>query len=188
MRMWRRYAGPNPLLRRCDRAEGVLISILVLVALIAVPIAASAGVEVADRGMERARIEMHTRYPGTATTLQQAPAAVPITGEVPTETVVTVAATWTSPDGATRTGIQPVAANAPAGTEIGIWTDRTGNPAPAPYQPADAIAAGVAHGIWVWLAIVAVLSAWYALIHLILNRLRYANWTREWEYLQHRCP
>lgn len=150
-------------------------------ALIAVPIAASAGIEVADRGIERARIEMHTHYPGTATTLEQAPAATPTAGGVPADTVVTVAAAWTAPDGSTRTGPQPVTPAAPAGTEITVWTDKTGNPTGAPFQPADAIAAGVADGIGTWLAIVAVLTMWYWLTHLILNRVRYANWTRELE-------
>lgn len=187
LRLWRLYAGPNPLLRPCDRAERILVSFVLLAALIAVPIAATAGAEQADQGVQRAYLETRTRYQSTAITLQPAP--VPVAGGAPVATTdVAVAATWTAPDGTTRTGNLPVTPATPEGVEVCIWTDQSGNPMAEPYQPAAAVAAGVAHGFLVWLAFLGVLGALYGLAHLVLNRVRFTNWTREWEYLQHDAP
>jgi hypothetical protein len=186
-RLWRLYAGPNPLLRPCDRAERILVGFILLVALTAVPIAATAGAEDADQGVQRAHIETRTRYQSTATTLQPAP--VLVASEAPVATTdAAVAATWTAPDGTTRTGNLSVTPATPQGAEVSIWTDRSGNPMAEPHQPAAAVAAGVVHGILVWLAFLGVLATLYGLAHLVLNRVRFTNWTREWEYLQHDAP
>jgi hypothetical protein len=92
-----------------------------------------------------------------------------------------VAATWVAPDGAQRVGTVPVPRATTVGSEVPIWVDDAGNLADPAFTPTDAIAAGVANGVGTWLAIIVPLTGSCWLAHVVLNRLRFAQWKREWE-------
>lgn len=183
-RWWRMHARRNRLTRPCDRAESALVMITVLVALVAVPFVAAAGSETAARGIERAQQEMNSRYSSVAVTLEHAPAPMVSVGRPPVRPVQTlVPATWTAPDGTSRLGRVPVTPGMPAGTRQPIWVDDDGNLTPPPSRHVEAISAGVQNGVSIWLAVLVPLTSFCWLAHLILNRFRYAQWSREWEHL-----
>jgi hypothetical protein len=124
-----------------------------------------------------------TRHPGIAVMVADAPRSEFSAMRGAAVEEVAVAATWVAPDGTQRTGTVPVAWGTTVGAQVPIWLDATGNRTPAPFQPVEAIAAGVQRGALTWFAIVAALSGACGLAHVALNRLRYAQWTREWERL-----
>ena len=182
LRFWRLHLGRNPLARPSDRAERVLVILAVLLALTGMPVAATVGSETVARGVERAQQEMNTRYPSIAVTLAEAPAPIASVGRGPAQlTSVDVSATWVTPDGTQGVGSVAVKRGTPLGTEQPIWLDETGNQTSAPFRQADAISAGLENGVLTWLAVLAPQTGSYWLAHLMLNRFRYAQWTREWE-------
>ncbi|MFI5615509.1 hypothetical protein [Amycolatopsis sp. NPDC051903] len=182
LRLWRLRCGRNLLARRCDRVDGRLLLVALLLTLIVAPFAAAVASEITARGIERSRQETSTRYPATAVTLADAFSreAGDIRGTT-AHTKVDVAATWTARDGTQRVGIIPVAEGTADGTATAIWLDAAGNPTIVPLRIADAIASGAMVGVLIWLAIGATLTGTWWLVHLVFNRYRYVQWARERE-------
>ncbi|TNC25782.1 Rv1733c family protein [Amycolatopsis alkalitolerans] len=182
VRLWRLRGGRNPLARRVDRAEFRLVLAAIALVLITIPFATAIGSDVTAQGLERSRHESATRTTVTAVTVADAPyvrtAAV---GSAGANLPVDVAATWTTADGAERHGVIVVEQGTKAGAKTTIWLDGAGNPAAAPFQPADARVSGLATGIGIWLAVSALLIAVCGAAHLALNRRRYDQWGREWD-------
>jgi hypothetical protein len=182
LRSWRLYVGHNPFARPWDRAERVLVMVAVLVALTGIPFAATVGSETVAQGLERAHEESSTRHPSVAVTLAESPGPVVSAGERPALlSSVGVAATWVAPDGTQRVGIVAVMPATTVGSEVPIWVDDAGNQASPPFTPGDAIAAGVANSVGTWIAVLVPLTGSCWLAHAMLNRLRFAQWKREWE-------
>ena len=78
-----------------------------------------------------------------------------------------------------------LALGTPMVAEEPILVDEAGNQTSAPFRRADAITAGVKNGVLTWLAVFGPLTGSCWLAHLVLNRFRYAQWTREWERFGH---
>ena len=182
VRFWRLHGSRNPLRRACDRAEGVLAIVLVLLALVAAAFAATLGWAAASAGARRAQQEMSTRHETVAVTVEPAPH--PAASVEPWQLAgagTTVDATWTAPDGKPRVSRVAVPVDTPPGTKVPVWVDHAGNLAPTPFQPAQAIDAGVTTGLLTWLASMVASGGCYGIVHVLLDRHRYALWAREWE-------
>jgi len=180
--LWRLHAGPNPLARHSDRVEGALVVSAVLLALIGIAVAAAVGSETAAGGMERAHMETATRHPTVAVTLLDVPhAALPIEVQSRPGREHEVLASWVTPDGARHLGNVSVRRGTAVGAEVPIWVDDAGNYVSAPFRTVAAISLGVEAGLLTWLGILGLSTAPFWLARMVLNRLRYAQWAREWK-------
>jgi len=167
----------NPLRRRSDRAETVVLGALLAVFLAAAPFAAHAagswGYASAARTAQAQRASLHQV---TATLMR--PKSVLSGYGSPSGFVVD--ARWRAPDGRVRAGELYVTADVAASHSTRIWVDRAGRLTGPPLTRDQLsgraeLAAGVAVGC---LAAVLITAAWLA--RRSLDRRRLAAWDADW--------
>jgi hypothetical protein len=167
----------NPLRRGSDRAETVVLGVLLAAFLAAAPFAAhSAGgwahaSAVRDAQAQRARLSQVT-----ATLLR----ASPVLSGYASASGFAVEARWRAPGGQVRTGELFLTADMAAGHSTRIWVDRTGRLTGPPLSGDQVagrvqLAAGVAVG---GLAVVLSMAGW--LVRRSLDRRRLSGWDAEW--------
>ncbi|MGW3960582.1 Rv1733c family protein [Amycolatopsis sp. NPDC005003] len=186
-RMWRTILPRRgSVARASDRFQAGLGVLVVLLALTALPVAASFGSETYVRQQEQSAHELGERTQVTATLLADGPpvavnsrAGVVGNGE-PTD------ATWLLADGTRRVGHVVAARGTLKGETVTIWVDRTGNPVDPPLSSAGVAIEAVGVGLGLWLGVVALLAACYRLTVFSLDRFRLARWQQEWFQLQDR--
>jgi hypothetical protein len=172
------HPGRNPLVRRCDRVEAALLIVMIILAVVAVPVAVLLGSSQREQALATVAQERATRAPATAVLLAAAPDLVP--GEAVASGSESVQASWHLPDGSVRTGVVSVDPGTPAGASVPIWVDRAGNPTAAPGTPAKALSLGIGIGLLSWTAAALALCVLMWMARVVLNHLRAAAWTREW--------
>ncbi|TVT30636.1 hypothetical protein FNH05_28950 [Amycolatopsis rhizosphaerae] len=186
IRWWRLpHVGGNPLVRTADRVESGLLLVVVALALLAVPVAASLGSDSYGRQKLTAEAESATRQPATAVLLSDAPAETVGPHGVPVSTTVAVPASWRVAGGG-RSGMVTAPRGTPAGTIVPIWLDTRGTPTAPPAPPEAAVMTGIATGVLTWTAFAAGLAMVFGALRRLLDRGRYARWEREWARLDHR--
>ena len=174
-RRWRiaRLLGRNPLLRRADRLEALVMLVALLASLVAIPVAGVVGV-VAYGARERLYTqEAQERHRVTAT----------VTDAEHEDLGTTVAqAKWPLAAGE-RTGTLALTDLVKAGQRIEIWVDKDGAPTvpPTPTWLAGAEAVGMA-GVTL-LAVGIAMATLLATVRLRLDRACDAGWEREIRYL-----
>jgi hypothetical protein len=167
----------NPLRRRVDRTESLLLSAMLFAALLLVPAAAALGTAIADASERSATQRRAELRPVQARTLEDTASAVP---SVPGQMASRVRVGWTDEAGLPREARSDVVIGTKAGTAVTIWLDRAGAVSPAPRQPADSAALGAAAGL------TAVMLGWpslwglFRLARIPLDRKRARDWEREW--------
>ena len=166
--------------RPSDRFQSGLLVLFVLLALAALPFAASLGSETYARQQVQAAQELKERTPATATLLVDAPALVGNSRATVSADPQPTDATWVLADGTRRTG--PVGADRGAvkGSTVSIWVERVGNPVQRPLGPAAAAIDGFALSIGLWVGLLIALAFVYQVIAYALDHFRYAQWQREW--------
>lgn len=177
-RLFVRLFGRNPLIRKTDRVEALILVFAVAMSLIAVPIGAAVGTAVHDSRSRLYAEQIQTRRPVTAT----------VTGEShprrnldsPT---VRVPARWFVA-GTERTGDVTAPLKAKTGDEIEIWVDDDGLPVARPLNTArnDALVFAVA----TWWAVSLLAVALFARARITLDRLRYDRWQQSFDRLVER--
>ncbi len=174
----------NPLRRGCDRAEAWLRLGLVLVFLIASPLAAfGLGHLTNDASIRAARAEAANEHYVPAVLLHR----VSRNSDDPlyaTSELAWAQAKWTAPDGRRRVGEVPAAVGSRAGREVHIWVDSTGQLVYPPIgqgQIASRVIAVVALTPAI-LAIVLLGVGW--LIRRLLDRRRIGGWAAEWSAVE----
>jgi hypothetical protein len=174
----------NPLRRGCDRAEAWLRVGLVLVFLIASPLAAfGLGHLTNEASLRAARAEKANEHYVPAVLLNR----VSHNTEDPlysTSQLAWARARWTAPDGLRRVGEVPAAVGSPAGREVHIWVNNTGQLVYPPIgqgQIASRVIAVVALTPAI-LAIVLLGAGW--LIRRLLDRRRMGGWAAEWSAVE----
>lgn len=177
LRGWR--LDRNPLRRGSDRAETVMLGVLLAMFLAAAPFAAHAAGSWAHATYARQAQAQRAVLRQVPATLLQAPSkltAFPGAGVVP----LGVDARWLAPDGQARTGLLFVPADATAGSTVLVWVDHAGRLADPPLgrtqlatraQLAGEAAVGA-------LAIALAVTGWLA--RRSLNRRRLAAWDADW--------
>ncbi|KKC04730.1 hypothetical protein AWC17_26500 [Mycobacterium nebraskense] len=174
-RCWRvaRVLGRNPLLRRTDRIEALVILVALVVSLVAVPVAGVVGAVTYGARDRVYTQEAHQRHRVMATV---ADARVEDLG------VTVVQAKWPGPNGERR-GTLELMEHAKAGGTIEIWVDGDGNPVvpPTPTWLAAGEAVGVA--VVTALAVTLVMAALVAVVQSRLDRARDALWERDIKFL-----
>lgn len=155
--------GRNPLARGVYRAEGTIVLLFALLALVA-----------------RSAQQAGARHETVAVLTEDAP--VTADGTVPEMAGVTskVEACWRLPDGTARTGRVAVAVGLETGAEVPVWLDSSGTPTGPPVSRTDAAVAGalVAMGGWFTAAGLLTLLGWG--LHRAFDRRRYRAWDFEW--------
>lgn len=176
-RLLARLFGRNPLIRKSDRVEALILVLAVAMSLVAVPIGAAVGTVVHDSRSRLYAEQVQTRRPVTAT----------VTGESQRRNLdsptVTVPARWFAA-GTERTGDVTAPLKAKTGDEIEIWVDDRGLPVPRPVNTARNDALVFAVAIWWGVSLLAV--ALFARARITLDRLRYARWQQSFDRLVER--
>jgi hypothetical protein len=169
--------GRNPLRRRVDRLEAVLLMVALTVASLVIPAAAAFGTAIRDRAEHAAAQERaHTRAV-VARTLEDSDEAALLS---PGLTTTRVRVGWFDASGSAREDRADVLIGTKSGSELTIWLDPDGKVTRAPRPPSDSAALGVVAGMGM-----AVL-AWPLLIVVVrlarrpLDHHRAEEWAREW--------
>lgn len=168
----------NPLRRRSDRVETVVLGVLLAVFLAGAPFAAhAAGSWAYATSAREAQAQRASLRQVPATLLKPAPAwnAYANGGGVPE-----VDARWRAADGQVRTGEVFVPAGAAAGSVVLVWTNQAGQLVGPPLGPTQLasraqLAAAAAAGC---LAVALIAAGWLA--RRSLNRRRLAAWDADW--------
>lgn len=174
----------NPLRRGCDRAEAWLRLGLVLVFLIASPLAAfGLGHLTNDASIRAARAEAANEHQVAAVLLHR----VSHNSDDPlysTSQLAWAQARWTAPDGRRRVGEVPAAVGSRAGRTVPIWVNNIGQLVYPPIGQGQ-IASRVIAVVALTPAILAVILlgvGW--LIRRLLDRRRIAGWATEWSAVE----
>lgn len=180
-RMWRTLVPPRgSVARPSDRLQGGLLALVVLLALVALPAAASVGSETFARQQAQSAQELAERTLVTATLLADGPEinvnsrTGSLGGGAPTE------ATWVLPDGTRRVGQVVAGEGTLKGHRLDVWVDRDGNPVDPPLSSAAVVIDAAGVGLGLWLAALILLAVAYRLSVFSLDRFRYARWQQEW--------
>lgn len=176
-RWWRLLRpGSNPLARSGDRIQARVLLILGLLALLAIPFAASLGSQSYAERIEHVQREARTKHTATAELLADAPVRV-TARDVDT---VQVPAQWELADGAVRTGEVSVQRGTSKGSEISIWLDESGQLTSAPVTKAGAVTDAVAIGLFAWVAVLILCGLIFGAVHAILMRRHSLRWAQQW--------
>jgi hypothetical protein len=169
----RRLLGRNELRRPADRIETAVIVCLVAAFLTAAVAAAC----LAGHLYQSERTAAAGRRPAVAVLSQPGPAI--------TAPVAAARARWRLPNGTERSGTlaavtAPAIYQAPAGTSVQIWLDRSGEPAAPPPSPGDMIFSALLAGIIATAGAAVVLMLCYTFCRTLLDRHRLAGWESAW--------
>jgi hypothetical protein len=164
----------NPLRRRWDRAEAVIVAGLLAAFVVAGTLAALIAGRWAYEGA------LHARRAELAT-FHQVPAVLLTTAtEQPAGFYASAKAWWTAPDGVRHTGQVLSLAGPPAGTTVKVWVNAAGRLTDPP------LLATQVQGQAVVTAVMAVMAVGMALwgaglaAHCVAYRRRMAAWDDEW--------
>jgi hypothetical protein len=169
----------NPLRRRSDRAETMLLGALLAAFLAAAPFAGhAAGNWAYQLSAREAQAQRAALRQVPATLLQTASPwnSLANTGGVAPE----VDARWRAPDGQLRTGKLLVLVGAAAGSTVPVWVDQAGRLADAPLNTSMMASRGQMAAAGAVGALAAVLFAVGWLTRRALDRRRLAGWDAEW--------
>lgn len=167
-----RALGSSPLVRPSDRLEAVLIVAAVLLSLIALPFAATAGMTVYRNEADAVRLESLSRQRVVATLTEDSSPRIgyPSLGTAPVK--------W-SLNGGPHTAFVSVDHPLDAGSQVQVWVDEAGNAAIPPRGLTDARLAGVVAAAELWSIVTVVLAAVVLLVRRVLTRRRHDDWDRE---------
>jgi hypothetical protein len=167
----------NPLRRGSDRAETVVVAVLLAAFLAAAPFAAqAAGHWAAASATRQAQAQRASLTQVTATLVRQAP----VWSGYGSGTGATTTARWRAPDGQARSGEVFATADALTDGTVRIWVDHSGQLANPPLTRDQVagrtqLAAGSAVA---GLAMMLAAAGWLA--RRALDRRRLAGWDAEW--------
>ncbi len=173
----RRLATRNPLVRATDRIEAAAMLLVVVMALLAAPVAAAMGTAIHDDLVHRFATDRLSRHEVSATVTEES-TLMPQAYEKPFLATVR----WESA-GTVHTGELRTSDRVKAGDRQSIWIDNTGNRIAPPLTDRDAAVEAVAGAFGLWFAAVGVASAAWIVLRMRLNRWRHAGWDREFREL-----
>jgi hypothetical protein len=166
-----RVCGRNPLVRRVDRLELVIIALGILVALAAAACAGALGTAVHD-ARSRVYVEQaQTRHAVTARAIDDSTIVVGVNDDTATR----VNARW-QVDGTEHTGSLQWDHAVKTGDPLSIWVDRDGDRvnAPTPTSRAGMEAIGIAYAAWQTVAFAVAGLIWWG--RSCLDRRRDSGW------------
>jgi hypothetical protein len=172
-RWWSRVWSRNPLVRRTDRIEAMVLSLAVLLTVVAVPIAGAFGTVVYDAHTRVYAEEAQTRHQVTATATEDGKVVTQ-----PERISFTARATW-SAAGRDHSEIVISSDQVKAGDQQSIWVNADGAKVEPPSSSSGAAADAVGIAISVWLAVAAASAGLVYVVRRGLDSRRYAQWDCE---------
>lgn len=173
---WLREFWPdrNPLRRRWDRAETLILGALIATFIIGGSLAAVVTGRLAYASA------LHLRQTELAT-LHQVPAVL-LTAAAPAPAGLdsTAKAWWNAPGGGRHTGQVFPPTGSPAGATVKVWVNAAGWQATPPLEPAQVQGQGVLAGVLAVMALAAVLWGAGLAVHVAADRRRMAAWDEDW--------
>ncbi len=171
--------------RLSDRVEHIGRRVCVAVAILGLPIAvalALASYHATAADTDRYSATVHRT---SAITLEDAPAALPVTT---TTTQPRVAAKWTGFDHVAHRGPVEVPRGTEAGTEVTIWTDAAGKVSNPPQSSNQLVADAVLLAIAIAIGATGVAYVVHLLLRVALDRMRSREWEVAWEDFDRQQP
>nr|WP_249300128.1 MULTISPECIES: hypothetical protein [unclassified Rhodococcus (in: high G+C Gram-positive bacteria)] len=165
----------NPLLRRSDRIQSRLKTILTTLAILMLPVAAWLAMTTLSFQNEQVSAQQYTRHAVTAETVSVTQPSPLVQSDFSSQSSSNVDATWTY-QGVEHTGQVSVLSGSPVGTEVDIWVDDNGIRASQPLSNSDAIAAAAFTGIGSLFLSGLLLYGIYAATRFHLDNKRDAEW------------
>jgi hypothetical protein len=178
MQVRRLGIGRNPLRRRVDRLESMVLLGAVLAALLMIPVAAALGTSVRNSSENAAAQRRAVLTQVQARTLENTETVVP---EAVGQVTSRVRVAWIDPAGSPREGHTNVAIGTNQGTEVTVWLDGSGAITSPPRPAGDSAAIGGAVGLSVAMMSWLLIAGLARLAVVPLNRRRMRDWEREWE-------
>lgn len=179
--------GRGSLARGWDRIEGAVALAVLVLSLAAVPAAVLAGSNFHAREVVVAEAQRADRHPATATLLT--PTAPDVVSEAgPVSVAPGVAARWRLTGGAERTGMVQAGPGLQAGATVPIWLNSAGDPVSPPMSDVTVAGLAIGLGALTWAAATLALLLVYWAVRGVLDRLRAAGWSREWERVGGKFP
>jgi hypothetical protein len=175
-----RIFGRNPLLRRADRIEALVMLVALVVSLLAIPVA---GVAAAINYGARDRLyaqEARERHAVIATVTDT---GIDGSGTTAVSGTYVVQSRWPVAAGE-RTGSLELTTAAKVGDRTEIWVDKDGNPAARPTPTWQAVGDAVATAMATLLLVGVGMTSLVAGVRSRLDRSRDAQWEREIRCLQ----
>jgi hypothetical protein len=164
----------NPLRRRCDRVEAVLLGALLAAFVVGAALAAlAAGRWAHDSALHTRRAELHTWHQVQAVLLT---AAAP----QPAGFQAWARAAWITPNRVRHTGQVPAVAGSPAGTTVEVWVDAAGRQTGPPVQVSQVQGQTVLAGVVAVMAVALLLWPTGLITRCVTDRRRMAAWDAEW--------
>jgi hypothetical protein len=169
--------GRNPLVRRSDRIEVIVMVLAVAVSLAVIPFAGAIGTAVHDGQSRVYAAERQSRHKVEATSTENN-----ATG--PKGPVAAVMPRW-QPGDIENAGAFSYDTPPKTGAKIDVWVDQSGHRVSAPPPSWQAGVDAVTAAIGFWLAVSAAAALLVALVRGGLKRARYAGWNRDIASLVH---
>lgn len=165
----------NPLRRRTDHAESILLLAAAVVALLLVPVACAIGTSVHATAVQQAAEERGTLHVVTATVVGDrsgAPGGVLPRPMSP--------ATWVDDEGRAHTGLLPAGADVGADGRARMWIDDEGRAHAGPASPTETVLVAVAAAFLALVLGWTLVAAIVGVVRTGMVRRRLADWEREW--------
>ncbi|MGY1679947.1 Rv1733c family protein [Geodermatophilus sp. SYSU D01176] len=182
---WRRVRaftlGRGPLKRSSDRLQFAARLVLVLLVLVSVPVALTAGTVVHEQLQSMAERQAAERIRVTAVALEDArPVPEARSGGGRPETAVR----WAAPDGSPGEGRVWAPAGTRAGDTVDAWTTADGRPAATPLTTLQVMRSTIVLVGLGWAGSALAVGTAYAVLCWALDRQRDRRWTREWAAIE----
>jgi hypothetical protein len=182
-----RHARPHRLPRRpIDRIEDLVLWMLITLGLLTAVLAATVASRRYDEGMHRVDLETRERTQVEAVLLDTAPQLLVVDdrGRAVRVVPVSVAVSYTAPDGTERRAVTQVAGRRDAGAVVPVWVNREGEIISAPVRGIDAVrSAALAAGLVLAVGAAVLVGIW-AGVRLAVQRFTMLRWAQEWEQVE----
>lgn len=167
-----RLLARNPLIRRSDRIESLVLLLAVAVVLAAAPVAGAIGTAVHSGRVAVYQEQVRTRHVVTATVLDDGTSTVR-----PYTVSFDVHARW-SDRGVTHEDTFGWDRPAKAGEQLSIWVNQDGTYAGPPTRPGRAVSDAVIAAAVLWLSVLTLVVAATTLVRFRIERRRHDQWDR----------
>ena len=165
-----RLLGRDPLVRTTDRVEALVSVLIVVVTLLAAPIAAAIGTEVYD-----SRRDVHAAQALPSHTVTATVTDVPAAEQDLGTDMITAQARW-SAAGVEHSGAVEAQSTVEAGDSVEIWVDHDGLQVPAPIPTSRAAVEAVTVALVSWVGFATAAAALFTLTRAVCNRIRSTGW------------
>jgi hypothetical protein len=170
----------NPLVRRTDRLESRIVSVLLAAVLIMLPVAVWIGAATWSNQVALAERQLAERKSVTAV-VDEEPGAVDVGwGEFAYAAPAVASVSWQWGD-RMRHGLAQVDSAATAGTEVPVWVDRNGEQTSMPLTVPAAKFSSVLVGMSLWFFAAVLAAGVFAFAHWRIEHRRDREWSRDIE-------